>query len=1130
VLTPACGEVLGAATLDVVSVVSEVSVIAVRVLGPVEVIVYGVPVNVGGPRQRCVLARLIAARGEVVSADRLIEDLYAGDAPPGAHAAVQSYVSRLRRVLEPGRAAWARAGILVASPPGYAVRLDAGAVDAWSFEEEVRQVAGLDDAAAVHARLSAALACWRGGAFGEFGALPWAGLEASRLEELRLAAVEARADAALRLGRAAQIVADLERLTADHPLREEGWRLLALALYQSGRQGDGLAALRRVREMLAEELGVDPGPALRDLERDILAQEPHLSVQANRPLARASRSPATVTDVPHSPDPYLGRDAELTQALRAAAEAAPGHPETVLVTGDPGAGKTALAGQVCHRLAAQGWVAVAGQCPEYDGAPAGWPWAGVLRQLARAVPSIDSTPLAALLDDDRALGDDVAAARFRLHQAVGRYLDAVGRTVPLLLVLEDLHRADRETLAILADVTAGSAACDAVNSLSGRVVVLATYRAAEAGERLDGWLAALADRQPTRIALRGLDEAAASQLIRATCARPVEDATVRIIADRTGGNPFFLKETARLLDSGGAELAVTEVPAGVREVLRHRIAALPAAARTLLLQMSVIGAEAEASVLAEVADVGECALLEALDDALRAELVTEPAPGRIRFAHALVRDTLYGSLSRLRRGRLHAQVAVAIERRSPVNVPALAHHFAVAGTDPARAARYCGLAAGQAEQHFDFHEAARLREQALEFLDQARELDSGAPGADVPERLELLVGLVRALSHDGQLAVARPLRQHAVRAALQLNDPALLARTVTTLDVPRALFFREYGGTDPELVGVAERLLVKLPAGDHPLRCQLLTTLAIELEDADTGRGQQASGQALAMARRLGDPALLTMALIGRWTESFRSDGPGERMRIGGELLMVSGKPVTAEAVARVMLMAASCGIADFRAADWHAAEAARIAGQYQLPTIEAVVSMYRAMRTALNGDPVTAAERYRDAARQLRRLGLRVHGAAVDAVARSALLIMQDKTAEIAAQSSLAGLIPELYALGLAAAGFGAEARSVAGRPLPLRRDRTWHFLTGVRGLLGIAVDDRERARSAYNALLPYAAQPAGTESMLVPFWPTAQILGDLARHLGLPAADAHYRDALAIGERAGVQAWRDAAANRVS
>jgi DNA-binding SARP family transcriptional activator len=185
--------------------------------GPLEVTVDGARANVGGPRQRCVLARLVAAQGGVVSADRLIEDLYADEAPAKALAGVQAFVSHLRRVLEPGRPARGQARILVTSAPGYAVRLGRDAVDAWSFEDEVHQVAALADAGIVHARLSAALGCWRGAAFQEFGALPWADLEASRLEELRLTAVEVRAAAALRLGRAAQVVADLDRLTAGQP-------------------------------------------------------------------------------------------------------------------------------------------------------------------------------------------------------------------------------------------------------------------------------------------------------------------------------------------------------------------------------------------------------------------------------------------------------------------------------------------------------------------------------------------------------------------------------------------------------------------------------------------------------------------------------------------------------------------------------------------------------------------------------------------------------------------------------------------------------------------------------------------------------------------------------------------------
>ena len=311
--------------------------IGVRVLGPLEVTVNSAPADVGGPRQRCVLARLIAAHGQVVSADRLIEDLYADEAPPKALAAVQSYISHLRRALEPGRAARSPAGVLVTSPPGYAVRLGREAVDAWSFEDEVHQAAGLDDPAAVHARLSSALASWHGTAFQEFGGLPWADLEATRLEELRLMATERLADAALRLGRAAQAVAGLNRLTTEHPLREEAWRLLALALYQSGRQGDALAALRRARARLAADLGVDPGPALRELENDILAQAPHLSA----PPATLPRPPAAAVPAPAGSDLiraaaglYVGRDAELGQVRRSALEAAAGRMRIVLVTGD----------------------------------------------------------------------------------------------------------------------------------------------------------------------------------------------------------------------------------------------------------------------------------------------------------------------------------------------------------------------------------------------------------------------------------------------------------------------------------------------------------------------------------------------------------------------------------------------------------------------------------------------------------------------------------------------------------------------------------------------------------------------------------------------------------------------------
>ena len=1098
--------------------------IGVRVLGPLEVTVDGAPADLGGPRQRCVLARLIAEHGRVVSADRLIEDLYAEEAPPKALAAVQSYVPQLRRALEPGRAARAPAGVLVTSPPGYAVRLGHNVVDAWSFEDEVHQAVGLDDSAAVHARLSAALVSWRGAAFQEFGGLPWADLEASRLDELRLTAMEVRAAAALRLGRAAQVVAELNRLTAEHPLREEAWRLLALALYQSGRQGDALAALRRARTELAEELGVDPGPALRELEDGILMQAPRLSAPATilpRTSVTAVPAPAGM-DLASAVASYVGRDAELGRVTRSALEAAAGRMRIVLVTGEAGAGKTALADRVSQRLAGDGWRVTAGRCPEHEGAPAGWAWAEALRHLARTLPPSEPQALAPLLADTPARDADVTAARFRLHRAVAGYLEEASRATPLLVVLDDLHRADGETLAILADITADLA--------SGRILVMAAYRPAEATEPLTGCLAALALREPVRVTLGGLDAAAAAALIQATCTGPVDGQTVRVIAERTGGNPFFIKETARLLDSEGALAAATEVPAGVREILQRRIARLPATAQTILRQASVIGTEVDVDVLAEVAGAEEPVLLDAIDAGLLAGLVTEPGAGRIRFAHALVRDTLYHGLSRLRRSRLHARVGEAIERHSPGQVAALAYHFAEAGTDPVQAARYCALAAAQAEQVFAYHEAVRLWEQAIACLDQAR----GVPDR---ERLELVLGLVRTLAHVGQLARARSYRHDAVRAALPLDDPILLARVITAFDVPRIWLSHEYGETDDELVEMVEQTLARLPPGDHPLRCRLLTTLAFELQGAESERGYQASAQAVEMARSLGDPDVLALAINGRYFQNFRHDGLAERLRLGAELLALPGKPVTAEGLAHTLLMAASSGAADFAAGDRHADQAARIADRYDLSTIATWIGIYRAMRTALDGDLTAAGALYQQAAARLNRLGLPEHGAGVSILGRFSLLVAQDRVADMLGElESLNNGIPlattvlgEPYALALAASGRAAEARAAAGQLRPIRRDLFWLFRTGVRGLLAIATDDRERAESVYRALLPYAARPTGADSGFT-LWPAAQILGDLARHLGLPGAQAHYKHALAVAEQAHVESWREAAIRRLN
>ncbi|MFI6597043.1 BTAD domain-containing putative transcriptional regulator [Nonomuraea sp. NPDC050536] len=241
-----------------------------NVLGPFQAWNGGALLDLGGQRQRAVLARLLVAGGRAVPVNTLIDELWPGHPPAQALSTIQGYVSRLRRALEPARAPREEAGVLVSAPPGYALRADPDEVDAWRFESLVKSGEGTP--ASVWAAMDSALALWRGPALAEFTDLAWAATESGRLEELRLIAVERRADAGLALGRATDLVADLEAHASAHPLREEAWRLLSLGLYRTGRQGDALAALRRARSVWRDELGLDLSSGLQRLEADMLAQ------------------------------------------------------------------------------------------------------------------------------------------------------------------------------------------------------------------------------------------------------------------------------------------------------------------------------------------------------------------------------------------------------------------------------------------------------------------------------------------------------------------------------------------------------------------------------------------------------------------------------------------------------------------------------------------------------------------------------------------------------------------------------------------------------------------------------------------------------------------------------------------
>ncbi|GAA2324523.1 hypothetical protein GCM10010149_92400 [Nonomuraea roseoviolacea subsp. roseoviolacea] len=280
-----------------------------RVLGPLEARDdTGRAAALGGPRPRTVLARLLAAPGATVSTDALIHALYGDRPPPSALPSLHAYVSHLRRALEPGRRPRSRPALLVSRPPGYL--LETGRVDAIRFTELVDQ-AGRRPPGAALACLEEALGLWRGQPYAEFDDQPWAVAEVRRLNEARLVAVERHARALLALRRPDAVIATLEAETTAGPLRERLWCLLALSLYRTGRQAEALGVLRRAGRLLADQLGLDPGPELRALERDILHHAPSLDAapapgpgpgpDPSRELSR-DRSPDRSPD----PGPALG--------------------------------------------------------------------------------------------------------------------------------------------------------------------------------------------------------------------------------------------------------------------------------------------------------------------------------------------------------------------------------------------------------------------------------------------------------------------------------------------------------------------------------------------------------------------------------------------------------------------------------------------------------------------------------------------------------------------------------------------------------------------------------------------------------------------------------------------------------
>ena len=852
-----------------------------RILGPVEVHGERGAVALGGVKPRAILAVLLLHANESVSADRLALALWGEDAPPSAVKRIQVHVSRLRKALGGSE-------ILSTTAAGYRLRVAPGELDAERFARLLDDgQRALDRGQAEHAAalLREALRLSRGPPLADLTFEPFAPTEIARLEEQRLAALEARVAADLLRHRHAELVGELWQLVSAYPGREALVGQLMLALYRCERQRDALDVYARTREFLSNELGLEPGAALKDLQRAILEQAPSLGPDGG--VQPTFTVPAILTAA--SDGTFVGRATDLEALASVYAEASQGSRRIALVYGEPGIGKTRLAAQFVQRASEDGAIVLYGRCDE-EGLLAQQPFVEALRQYIHLCPAHELAgqlhvisgelrrlvpEIAELIPDlPEPLSGDPEGARSRLFEAVCSLLCQAAQDRPVVLVLDDLHWADQPTLLLLKYL--------ARYPREARLMVLGTYRETELDVEhpLARMLAQLGrERRVLCHALEPLDAAAVSQLVGILAGDDASPELRRIVYEGTEGNAFFVVEVLRHLSESGAIGAEAAghlggrlaVPDGVKDVIAQRIRSLGPATSRLLVTASILGREFELAVLQRLSPLAEDELLDGLESAVRARVIEEvaAAAGRYSFSHALIRDTLYGSVTATRRVLVHRRAGAAIEEVHGSDLEPylaeLAHHYADAGAsgDLAKAIEYGTRAGEHATEQLAYERAAAHFRQAAELVDAVD------PERLQRQRCDLVIAQGEAERQAGDAAYRTTLLGGA-RLAQQLDDPERLARAVLANN--RGIFSSGQG-IDRERVSMLQWALDTYDPADSPTRAALLSLLALELiTDHDATVRDRLHGEAIGMARRVGDPRTLAIVLTQRcatqWTPS----------------------------------------------------------------------------------------------------------------------------------------------------------------------------------------------------------------------------------------------------------------------
>jgi tetratricopeptide (TPR) repeat protein len=843
---------------------------------------------------------------------------------------------------------------------------------------------------------------------------------------------------------------------------------------------------------------------------------------------------------------FVDREQELDDLCSAVDRALGGHGDMVLLAGPAGIGKTRLVEQLTTYANLRDALVLWGRCDVGEGAPSYWPWVQVIRAY-----TVDHDPdalwelmgggaadIAALVSEVRRRLPNLPEppslegeqARFRLFDSVSTFLVNASRSEPLVLVLDDLHAADRGSL-LLVEFLAHQVA-------DARLLLVGTYRDDQLhdGHPLMRTLGELARvRSPRRVTLEGLSDVEVARYIEITTGVPPDDRLVAAVHAKSEGNPFYVAEIVRLLaerarlEQRWSNAAEVTIPSEVRDVIRRRLEQLTQPCRDALTTAAVIGRSFRLRVLQELVDLLAERLLEALDEAVAAHVVEEVAPGEYQFSQGVIWDTLYDSIPKGRRLRLHYRVATTLEEVFAGNLEPrlgeIAHHLLEAGDagDLEQALRYGTAAAAHAAQRLAHEEAARLYERTLAAMDVA--------AADGERRCDLLLALGDSHARAGSTAEARAAFGEAADLARRLRLPQRLARAAVELGGPRPTF----GVVDQEHVALLEEALGTLGDADGALRARLLARLAMELYfGADQKRRAMLIDEAAQAARGADDPATLAYVLNARYAALWGAENVQERLAIADEVIDLAERAGDPElkceghsrrAVALLELAQLDAAIA---AIDAHR----RLAEELRQPLALWQAMVWRATLALLVGrfaDAETAAE-------EALAYGRRLRFDDAESVFAVQAVAAKQESGRLEDLPTMIGQLRERLpatrfdvALAYAYAELGRREDATAVFETAVARgfggnehDSHWLPSTAALGDVCAFLGDERRAAAFYELLLPYAGQNIVAVEGWFCYGSADRVLGVLAATMHQwEIAEAHFEAAVALNTQIRARPW---------